>query len=71
MDALEHIIRATWKCQLLLLITRALRKKNERYNNLGVVGQNYAKIILYEFKCKIFPSSLLEFAGLDSTGSLL
>ena len=27
MDALEHIIRATWKCQLLLLITRALFQK--------------------------------------------
>ena len=35
MDALEHIIRATWKCQLLLLITaRALfKQKIWKYNS--------------------------------------
>ena len=30
MDALEHIIRATWKCQLLLLITTRVLFKQKK-----------------------------------------
>ena len=35
MDALEHIIRATWKCQLLLLITTRVlfKQKIWKYNS--------------------------------------
>ena len=33
MDALEHIIRATWKCQLLLLITTRAFFKQKKIGN--------------------------------------
>ena len=47
MDALEHIIRATWKCQLLLLITtRALFKQKKLEIQFNKAYNRCQKIIL-------------------------
>ena len=40
MDALEHIIRATWKCQLLLLITTRVLFKQKKWEKQFNIAYN-------------------------------